>query len=168
MAKNQKVEIFKTTKEGKYIKQFGTLLIVSAVLTLGFMFLIFLSTMSDSDSASPFLFVQIVVSLVTSVYLLNVGPKIRRYEYNPQELKNKTVNVILTAIVGAITGIGVFLGGFIWIEASMLLRNWNKKYAQSYNTDLTVSNTRHKETASLEVVDMRQQKKKEEYEDDTI
>ena len=172
MTRNRKGEIFKATKEGKYIKQFGTLLIISAVLMLGFMVLVFLATISNPDLASPFLFFQIIVSSASSAYLLSVGPKIRRYEYSPQELKNKTVNIILVTIASIITGLGAFLGGFIEIESIMLLKNWNKKYAQAYGSNSNASNIDQEKTTSKKVVATQPYKKEEEredeYEDDMI
>lgn len=169
MVKNN-LKAFETTKEGKYIRQFGTLLIVSAALTLVFMFFIFISSLSSPNEVPPFLFIQVIVSLIVSIYFINVGSDIRKYKYDPYELKSKIPGIIIATLAGGITGIGVFLNGFIWIELIMLARNWNKKYIQAYG------DSKHESTKTQEerVVDKSQVKaakpteKKDEYEDDLL
>lgn len=133
MAKDN-LDAFKSTKEGKYIRQFGTLLIISAVLTLVFMFFIFILSLSSPNEVPPFLFIQVIVSLIVSIYFINTGSNIRKYKYDPYELKGKIPGIIIATLAGGITGIGVFLNGFIWIELIMLARNWNKKYMQAYGS----------------------------------
>ena len=117
-----KLEKFKETKEGKYIRAFGTLLIVSAVCTL---LSIILCLISATISSELIYVGYATVMTPASIFLFVVGPKIRRYDYSPSKLHT-------IAIATIFIGLFASLRLFIVIEAIILLTNWNKKYKKAY------------------------------------
>ena len=157
-----KLESFKKTTEGKYIHAFGTLLVVSAVLTLLSAFLCLIATVNSSE---PTYMLYAFIFIPVGIALLVIGPKIRRYDYSPSQLRSIGITLLFVSLFAS-------LRLFIVIESIMLLTKWNKKYAQAYEA----SNVKKADSSTKvpRVKDKTDDKnenssnKSDEYEDDMI
>lgn len=157
-----KLDKFKETTDGKYIHAFGTLLVVSAVLTL--LSALFCLTAVVNSSETVYVGHAIVFTFVGIAFLV-IGPKIRRYDYSPSRLRS--IGIALLFI-----GLFAFLRLFIIIESIMLLTKWNKKYAQAYEaSDVKKADSSPKVSRVKDKADNKNDispNKPDEYEDDVI